>query len=355
MFGECSNLKAVAWVLQGNFPIPNNCDPFTAKFLEAIARPLSMADVPAHSTMAYCWGWQKSCETTGSSASGIHFGHYIAGTFNLEILVINAALADIPLWTGFSYDQWKKGLNIMLEKTVRDCNVEKLCIILLFKADFNANNKWISRTVMFQAESTHLLADKQFGSRKFKSAIHQCLNKHLFNDLVRFRRQPVALCSNDAKSCYNRITLLAATLCLCRLGSSLPMAHKVWLQLSTKWFTTSKLPMEIRQSWLLRQLGKLWWQALDKETVQAHKSGQPSAHLCLKSCKETASMCTLSQLFPGGKKLWLALPSLMTPICASMAHRPPAKIHFRWCKSQWITGKDYYVMIYRDERVYFGN
>jgi len=115
----------------------------------------------------------------------------------------------------------------MLEKTVRDCNVEKLRIILLFKADFNANNKWISCVVMYQAESAHLLADEQFGSCKFKSAIHQCLNKHLFYDLVRFQRQPVALCSNNAKSCYNCITLLAATLCLCWLGSSLPMAQSM--------------------------------------------------------------------------------------------------------------------------------
>jgi len=40
---------------------------------------------------------------------------------------------------------------------------------------------------MYEAEQEHLLADKQFGSRKFKAAIHQCLNKHLFYDLVRFK------------------------------------------------------------------------------------------------------------------------------------------------------------------------
>jgi len=63
---------------------------------------------------------------TSSSASGIHFGHYIAGTFNPEILVVNATLADIPLHTGFSYDCWKKGLNIMIEMSAGDFNVEKL-------------------------------------------------------------------------------------------------------------------------------------------------------------------------------------------------------------------------------------
>jgi len=125
-------------------------------------------DVPACSSTTYHQGWQKAQESTGSSASGIHFGHYIAGTFNLEILVINATLADIPLQTGFTYDHWKKGLNIMIEKMAGDFNIEKLCIILR-----------------------------------------------------------AALCLNDANSCYDHITLLAATLCLCCLGGSLPMVQSM--------------------------------------------------------------------------------------------------------------------------------
>jgi len=121
---------------------------------------------------------------TGSSASRIHFRHYITGTFNPEILVSNATLANIPLCMGFTYEQWKTGVNVMIKKTAGDFNVEKLRIILLFEADFNANNKWIGCVVMYKAEQEHLLANEQFGSCKFKSVIYQCLNKHLFYDLV---------------------------------------------------------------------------------------------------------------------------------------------------------------------------
>jgi len=121
-----------------------------------------------------------------SSASGIHFSHYMAGTFNPVILVVNAMLADIPLQTGFLYSQWKKGLNVMIEKMVGDFNVEKLCILLLFEADFNANNKWIGQAVMHQAKRHDLMAPEQFGTQKFKTAIHQCLNKQLFYDLQQF-------------------------------------------------------------------------------------------------------------------------------------------------------------------------
>jgi len=63
--------------------------------------------------------------------------------FNPKILVINATLTEIPLRTGFLYDRWKKGLNVMIEKSAGDFTVEKLRIILLFEADFNANNKWL--------------------------------------------------------------------------------------------------------------------------------------------------------------------------------------------------------------------
>jgi len=72
----------------------------------------------------------------------------------------------------------------MIKKTSSKFNGEKLCIILLFKASFNANNKWIGRAVMFHAKQNKILADEQYGSCKFKFAIHQCLNKQLFYDLV---------------------------------------------------------------------------------------------------------------------------------------------------------------------------
>jgi len=99
-------------------------------------------------------------------------------------------------------------------------NIEKLHIILLFEGDFNNNNKWLGRAVMFNAEVHNLMALEQYGSRrKEKLAAIQCLNKRLLYDYVRCNHIPMALCSNDAKSCYNQIVLIVAALCLCRLGA----------------------------------------------------------------------------------------------------------------------------------------
>jgi len=173
-------------------------------------------------TGPYGRGWQKAHKTTSSLALGIHFGHYIAGTFNPVILVINVAMADIPLHTSFTSGGRRAWIS-WLTRLLAILTWKNFTLFLLFKADFNANNKWIGQAIMYQAEQEHLMVDEPFGSHKFKSAIHQCLNKYLLYDLIRFRHTPAALCLNDTKSYYNRITLLAAALCLCRLGCSQPL------------------------------------------------------------------------------------------------------------------------------------
>jgi len=76
--------------------------------------------------------------------------------------------------------------------------------------------------VMRNAESRQEIAPEQYGSRNNKAAGTQCLNKRLFYDYIRAMHIPAALCSNDAKSCYDRIILVVAALCLCRLGAPLP-------------------------------------------------------------------------------------------------------------------------------------
>jgi len=76
-------------------------------------------------------------------------------------------------------------------------------IILLFKRDFNQDNKWLGWAVMFNAETYHQMAPEQYGSQKEKSAGIQCLNKRLLYDYAHYTHCLLAVCSNDAKSCYN--------------------------------------------------------------------------------------------------------------------------------------------------------
>jgi len=148
----------------------------------------------------------------------VHFGHCIAGTQESQIAQLNAHMALLPVATGCSPSCWRHGLNVML-KTLGNYDVECLQIILLFKVDFNQNNKWLGWAFMKKAELQNLLADKQYGSHWYKDAITQCLNKWLWYIYIHCTRQPAALCSNDAKSCYNQIVLLIAALYMCHLGA----------------------------------------------------------------------------------------------------------------------------------------
>jgi len=107
---------------------------------------------------------------------------------------------------------------------------------MLFKADFNNNNKWIGQAVMRNAESHNKIASEQYGSRNYKATGTQCLNKWLFYDYIRAMHIPATLCSNDAKSCYNRIILLVAALCLCCLGAPLPVVVSMTSTLAQLWY-----------------------------------------------------------------------------------------------------------------------
>jgi len=105
--------------------------------------------------------------------------------------------------------------------------VEKLRITVLFKVDFNTNNKWIRRAVMYMVEKLKALMLEQYGSQKSKAANIQSLNKCLFYNMCRFKRQMTALCSNNAKSCYDQIVLLIA---------------QMNVPLSTSWNASASIP-----------------------------------------------------------------------------------------------------------------
>ena len=198
-------------------------------YLAQHRRPVGLLDtapaVPDFRTTAYASGWAKMREHTASGRSGLHFGHFIAHARSPHLGAVDAALSRIPTLTGYVPSRWTSGLNVMLEKKPGVAKVSKLRTILLYEADYNQNNKALGRTMMAYAEQHQLLAPEQYGSRKFHSAIYQGLNKVLTFDLLRQQRRPGALCSNDAKSCDDRISHTAADLAMRRCGVPIPLVE----------------------------------------------------------------------------------------------------------------------------------
>ena len=107
--------------------------------------------------------------------------------------------------------------------------------ILLLEADYNFNNKLIESRIMKNGEKLKSIAKGQYGSRKSFTPIDHALNKKLYFDILRQTRKVGALCSNDAKSYYDRINLAIASLCMRRLGMPLaPIKSMIQTLLHTK-------------------------------------------------------------------------------------------------------------------------
>jgi len=165
IFGELGiHHKAFDQVLEGTFEPPNSCDLFMKKVLAHLKQLESVRPITSPSLAEYIHGWQNAREETSSSYSTVHFGHYIAGTHDNQIAQFNAYMAAIPVTMGYSPNCWRHGLNVMLEKTPGNFEVECLHIILLFEADCNQNNKWLGQAFMKEAELWDLLMVEQYGS-----------------------------------------------------------------------------------------------------------------------------------------------------------------------------------------------
>jgi len=76
------------------------------------------------SLVEYIYGWHHACEETSLSYSAVHFGHYIAGMYDTQIAQFNAYMAALPVSMGYSPSCWRHGLNVMLEKSPGNFDVE---------------------------------------------------------------------------------------------------------------------------------------------------------------------------------------------------------------------------------------
>jgi hypothetical protein len=127
---------------------------------------------------------------------------------------IDTFMRNLPYVKGFAPMSWKLITDVEILKKTGVYDVEKMRTIQLMHSVFNMNIKKLGQDMMRSAEDCNILAREQFGSRKKHQSITAALNKRLTMDLLRQKRQAGALCSNDAKSCYDRIVHNIATLAM---------------------------------------------------------------------------------------------------------------------------------------------
>jgi hypothetical protein len=205
-------------ILQGTFEIPPGMDKYTKLFINELrmpdnirVKPMTQTEVtPEDNKQA----WSKQKETISSEPKGLSFSHYKLGAQDPRINAFDARLRGIPYKYGFSPRHWQEITDVEILKKAGVYNIDKMRTITLMDAAFNMtlmdaafnmNNKKLGRDLMIHAEDSQNLACEQYGSRKKHQSSTAAANKVLTMDLLRLRRQSGALCSNDAKSCYDRI------------------------------------------------------------------------------------------------------------------------------------------------------
>lgn len=210
-------------ILNGTYQPPAGVDYYAKLFLRELRMPENVRRNPMTSTTvtpaANKHAWLKQKESVSADPDGLSFSHYKAGAHDDDINRFDSSLRSLPYAYGFSPRHWQSITDVEILKKAGVYDIDKMRTITLMDAAFNMNNKQLGRDVMLHAESLQNLAREQYGSRKHHKSNTAATNKVLTMDLLRLRRQAGALCSNDAKSCYDRVVHSIASLSFRRQGA----------------------------------------------------------------------------------------------------------------------------------------
>lgn len=206
-------------VLKGTFDT-GGCSQYMVKLIESLAKwedVSSMKELFEISKESHQRAWQKQNAKTSSDSRGLSYSHYKGAAEYDSIAEVDSLFRNIPFQKGFSPKTWQRITDFQLLKKAGIFDVDLMRTIQLFTADFNMNNKALGKTVMSIGECVGYFPEEIRGSRKFKKAALTILNKVLINDIWRLKRVIAALCSTDAKSCYDRVIHWVAMLAMMRI------------------------------------------------------------------------------------------------------------------------------------------
>jgi hypothetical protein len=221
---KADTLASDELVTQGKLPEDSLKDqlPEMIKLLQTLAN----FDPPAHSDIniditkeQFQAIYSKLKESTSSSPSGRHIGHYKVAAKSDSLSNLHSKMMSIPLLAGFSPTRWRVIVDVMLEKSIGDPKIHRLRKIALQESDFNQCNRLaISRPLMYKLEDLGLISDMQYGSRPKKLCQSATLNKQLTFEILRYKNETAAFIKNDAVGCYDRIVNPLVLLMLWKLG-----------------------------------------------------------------------------------------------------------------------------------------
>jgi hypothetical protein len=162
-------------------------------------------------------------ETTSTSPSGRHLGHYISLLKQIgddtdetakKILKLHHTMLQVAqLWCK-PFTRWKVEMEVMLEKDKGDPKIDCLCIICLYEANYNIFLKIMWAHHLVRTCKEHDLFDNaQAGGQPNRTSGDVAVQKILTYAYSWVTRTPFACMDLDAKSCYDRIIASFGMLC----------------------------------------------------------------------------------------------------------------------------------------------
>lgn len=217
--GGLSDTNAAKIILENTYNFPTDWDPSTVDLLKAAAHiRLELEDIPLSSeqvtTEEFQSFWTSCKESTSSSKSGRHFGHYRAMSTDDELTRLQVTSINLAATRGSPMTRWRQGVTVLLEKVAGNTRIDKLRAICLLEADFNW---WLKATyakkMIFRMQKGGILPIEQ-GAIAGKTAIDSSMTKQCFFDQANILHQTCAVSSNDAANCYDSVNHAAGSFAL---------------------------------------------------------------------------------------------------------------------------------------------
>jgi hypothetical protein len=250
--GFCGDGPASAAMLDGTYD-SSTLDSNVALLVQHLKQTDEMAALQTHPTISteeYTSKLKIWTESTSTSPSGLHLGHYKAliarhkyseaepedaessakqtewnrmqeTLLNLHVkmlLNLHVKMLNYALERGYTYRRWHTVANTILFKDKDNVRIHRTRVIHLYKADYNLmlGIKW--RIALYQAEALKELNDGQYGSRPRQNAVDPVLIEELQFEISRASRKTFIQANYDATACYDRIVPNLAMMVSKRFG-----------------------------------------------------------------------------------------------------------------------------------------
>lgn len=236
--GFCGDGLGTEEILQGQYQ-SHPLAPQIQLLLQHLRLTAEMAQLRSYPTISHeefvgkLKVWRES---TTTSPSGMHLGHYKSliarhkysnaiedptsesdsdspsepSDYELKceydrmqhaILRVHLLILNYALERGYSLNRWQKVANTILFKEPGNVKIHRTRVIHIYEADYNLvlGLKW--RVALYQAEALKQLNEGQYGSRPRRNAIDPVMIEELQFEISRATRKTIIQTNYDAASC----------------------------------------------------------------------------------------------------------------------------------------------------------